>query len=142
MTTARMVTAIAAAGLIAAAITAATATAGGPGGTVESPNDISAAVGTGEFEGALVGFYATGPTNDAASAAVLAQCQNAGGIECTTDEVTNNLCIVSAADDVSDVVAGGGGPTVQAAFDDARNRAAANNTPFGPEAAIVISACP
>jgi len=138
-----MVTAIAAAGLIAAAITAATATAGGPGGTVESPNDISAAVGTGEFEGALVGFYATGPTNDAASAAVLAQCQNAGGIECTTDEVTNdNLCIVSAADDVSDVVAGGGGPTVQAAFDDARNRAAANNTPFGPEAAIVIPACP
>ncbi|WP_369816690.1 DUF4189 domain-containing protein [Mycobacterium sp. E740] len=110
---------------------------------VEDPEDVSAAVGTGNFEGALVGFTATGDTNDEAAAAVIAQCQSAGGVECTSDEVTNdNLCIVSVADDENDVVAGGAGATVEAARADAVNRAAANNTPLGPSAQIVVSACP
>ena len=139
----RLVSAIAAAGLIGAGISAGTAWAGGQGGVVENPEDISAAVGTGLFDGALVGFTATGDTNEEASAAVIAQCQGAGGVECTSDEVTNdNLCIVSVADDVSDVVAGGAGATVEAARADAFNRAAANNMPLDPTASVVISACP
>ncbi|WP_234806153.1 hypothetical protein [Mycolicibacterium celeriflavum] len=143
MVNTRLVSVIAAAGLIGAGISAGTAWAGGQGGVVEDPEDISAAVGTGVFEGAVVGFTATGDTNEEASAAVIAQCEQAGGVECTSDEVTNDrLCIVSVADDVSDVVAGGAGVTVEAARADAFNRAAANNTPLSPTAPVVISACP
>lgn len=143
MVNTRLVSAIAAAGIVGAAISAGTAWAGGQGGVVEDPEDISAAVGTGLFEGALVGFTATGDTNEEASAAVIAQCQSAGGVECTSDEVTNdNLCIVSVADDVNDVVAGGAGPTVEAARADAFNQAAAHNSPMDPSASVVISACP
>jgi hypothetical protein len=116
--------------------------AGGPGGVVEDANDISVAVGTGVFIDGLVGFRATGATNEEASARVIAQCQSAGGQECTSDEVTNdNLCIVSVADDGNDVVAGGAGVTVEAARNDAFARAAANGTALGPTAAIVISDC-
>jgi hypothetical protein len=116
--------------------------AGGPGGVVEDTNDISVAVGTGVFIDGLVGFRATGATNEEASARVIAQCQSAGGQECTRYEVTNdNLCIVSVADDGNDVVAGGAGVTVEAARNDAFARAAANGTPLGPTAAIVISDC-
>ncbi|OBI71184.1 hypothetical protein A5663_09895 [Mycobacterium sp. E740] len=143
MVSKRSVSMIAAACIVGAGISAGAAWAGGPGGVVEDPEDVSAAVGTGNFEGALVGFTATGDTNDEAAAAVIAQCQSAGGVECTSDEVTNdNLCIVSVADDENDVVAGGAGATVEAARADAVNRAAANNTPLGPSAQIVVSACP
>ncbi|MDH6198903.1 hypothetical protein M2272_005567 [Mycobacterium frederiksbergense] len=140
----RVVSAILAAGVIAAGVTAGTAWASGPGGYSEDPEGVSVAVGTGEFEGSLVGFTATGNTNDEASAAVVAACQNAGGIECTSDEVTNdNLCIASvAASNGSGVVAGGAGATVDAARADAFNRAAANNTPLDPAAKVVVSACP
>lgn len=76
------------------------------------------------------------------SIALIAQCQSAGGQECTSDEVTNdNLCIVSVGDDSNEIVAGGAGVTVEAARDDAFQRAAANGTPLGPTAAIVISDC-
>lgn len=140
----RLVSSIAAAGIVAAGITAGVAWAGGPGGVVEDPEDIYEAVGTGSFSGFEVGYRASGDSADEASQGVLAQCQADGGIDCTVDEVTNdNLCIVSVADDVTDVVAGGAGPTVEAAKADAIARAAANGTPFDlASAAVVISACP
>jgi hypothetical protein len=138
----RLVAPLVAAGVIAVGISTGTAWAGGPGGTVENSTEISVAVGTGVFIDGLVGFTATGATNDEASARVIAQCQSAGGQECTSDEVTNdNLCIVSVADDGNEVVAGGAGVTSEAARDDAFQRAAANGTPLGPTAAIVISDC-
>lgn len=143
MTKGRMIAALVAPVVIAIG-TSATAWAGGPGGYVDdASDDVSEAVGTGVFTDGLVGFRATGDTNDEAAAAVIAACQNAGGQDCTSDEVSNdNLCIVSVADDQTDVVAGGAGPTVEAARADALARAAANGTAFGPGAAVVISACP
>jgi enamine deaminase RidA (YjgF/YER057c/UK114 family) len=142
MANTRLISAIAAAGFLAAGVPAGIAWAGGPGGTVEDTN-ISAAVGTGTFVGELDGFTGFGATNEEASASVLAQCNAAGGVDCTVDEVTNdNLCIVSVADDMSDVVAGGAGPTVPAAVADAFARAAANNTPLGPNSPVVVSSCP
>ena len=138
----RLVAPLVIAGVIAAAMSTSTASAGGPGGANENSTDISVAVGTGVFIDGLVGFRATGATNDEASARVIAQCQSAGGQDCTSDEVTNdNLCIVSVADDGNEVVAGGAGVTSEAARDDAFQRAAANGTPLGPTAAIVISDC-
>jgi len=146
----RLVTAIVTAGVIAGGVSVGIAYAGGPSGTVAE--DISVAVGTGTFEdltdgvGGLMeegGFTATGPTNDAASAAVIAACQAAGGVECTADEVTNdNLCIVSVASDLTGVVAGGAGPTIEAATQDALSKAAAAGTPEGNDAVVVVSACP
>jgi hypothetical protein len=142
MANTRLIYAIAAAGFLAAGVPAGIAWAGGPGGVVED-NDISEAVGSGVFLGELDGFYGNGATNEEAAAEVLAACNAAGGVDCTVDEVTNdNLCIVSVADDVSDVVAGGAGPTVEAAVANAIAQAAANNTPFGPNPAVVISDCP
>ncbi len=139
----RLVSAIVAAGVVAAGASAGFAWAGGPGGTIDNSADTYEAVGTGTFIGELDGFRATGSTAQEASAAVIAACQAAGGVECTSDEVTNdNLCIVSVADDSSDVVAGGAGATVEAAMADAMARAAANNTPLGAGAAVVVSACP
>jgi hypothetical protein len=127
--------------VVAAGISTATAWAGGPGGVVEA-EDVSTAVGSGEFLDTLVGFVARGATNEEASAKVLAQCEAAGGVLCTADEVTNDLlCIVSVGSPTTKVVAGGAGVTVEAAFRDAINRAAANGTPEGPDAAIVVSAC-
>jgi hypothetical protein len=115
--------------------------AGGPAGTVEA--DTSVAVGTGLFSNSIVGFTATGATNDEAEAKVIAACQAAGGVECTADEVTNdNLCIASVASDLADIVAGGAGPTVEAARQDALNKAIAQGTPEGPDAVVVASACP
>ena len=144
MANTRLVSAIVAAGFIAAGISTGTAWAGGPGGTIEDTGDISEAVGTGVFEGGLVGFHASGATNEEASANVLAACEAAGGQQCTVDEVTNdNLCIVSVADDEHDVVAGGAGPTVEAAVQDALKRVdSADNTDLPPNATIVISDCP
>ncbi|OBG80050.1 hypothetical protein A5733_19525 [Mycobacterium sp. NS-7484] len=144
MVNTRWLSAILGAGVIAAGISAGTAWAGGPGGYVEGdPEDIFAAVGTGEFEGTLAGFTATGDTAEEASSAVIAACTNAGGLDCTADEVTNdNLCIVSVASDSNWAVAGGAGPTVEAARQDAFNRAAANNTPLDADSPVVVSACP
>jgi hypothetical protein len=146
----RLVMAIVTAGVLAGGVSAGIAYAGGPDGTVQE--DISVAVGTGTFEdfqdgvGGLneeVGFTATGPTNDAASAAVIAECQAAGGVECSADEVTNdNLCIVSVGSDLTDVVAGGAGPTIEAATQDALSKAAANGTPESDDAVVIVSACP
>lgn len=143
MASTRLVSSIVAAGVVAAGISVGTAWAGGPPGTGGDAEDVSVAVGTGEFQGALAGFTATGDSNDEASAAVIAACQQAGGVECTSDEVTNdNLCIVSVAANGSGVVAGGAGATVEAARADAFNRAAGNNTPLDPSAQVVVSACP
>lgn len=137
----RKVWAVLAAGIVAGGVSTGIAWAGGPGGTVEE--DMSAAVGTGIFQGALAGFTATGATNDEAAAKVIAACQAAGGLECTADEVTNeNLCIVSVASDDTDVVSGGAGPTIEAARQDALNRAIANGTPEGADATVVVSNCP
>lgn len=139
----RIVSAIAAASVIVAGISTGVAWAGGPGGVIEEAGDISVAVGTGVFEGSLLGFQADGATNDEASARVITACVDAGGALCTSDEVTNDsLCIVSVADDSNSVVAGGAGVTVEAARDDAFARALANDTPLSPAAVIVISTCP
>ena len=126
--------------IVAATISAGSAWAGGADGVV----DMSRAVGSGVLNGGLVGFTVTGPTNEAASVAAVAACQQAGAQDCTRDEVTNdNLCIASvAASNGSGVVAGGAGATVDAARADAYNRAAANNTPLDPAAKVVVSACP
>ena len=125
----RLVPAIVAAGILAVGVPAGIAWAGGPGAPSRTPTSprLSAAAFVGEMDG----FTATGATNEAASAAVLAACNAAGGVDCTVDEVTNdNLCIVSVADDATDVVSGGAGPTVEAAVADAYARAAGNNTPM------------
>lgn len=138
----RLVSAIVAAGVIAAGISVGTAWAGGPAGSIED-TDIAEAVGTGVFADELVGYLASGTTIEEAAANVIAACQAAGGSECTADEVTNDdLCIASVADDDTDVVAGGAGPTVEAARIDAIAKAAANNTPIAADAPIVISDCP
>ena len=150
MRTLHLGSAVVAAGVVAAGISTGTAWAGGPEGG--APNDLFEAVGSGTFDdtrdgpgGASteVGFRATGATAGQASAAVVAACQAAGGVDCTSDEVTNdNLCIVSVFDPGTNVDAGGAGPTVEAARQDAIQRAAANNTPLSPAAAVLISACP
>ncbi len=138
----RLVSAIVAAGAIAMGVPAGIAWAGGPSGTVED-DYISQAVGTGTFIGEIDGFTALGRTNEEASAAVLAQCNAAGGVDCSVEEVTNdNLCIVSAGDPYTGEVSGGAGPTVEAAFADAAARAATTDVPFGPDAVVIISACP
>jgi hypothetical protein len=142
MSRTRLVAPFAAAGIVAAGLSAGTAWAGGPGGAIEDSGDSSVAVGRGASVDGLVGFRATGATNDEASARVIEQCRTAGGQDCTSDEVTNDkLCIVSVADDSSKVVAGGAGVTIDAARADALQRAAANGTPLGPNAVIVISDC-
>ncbi len=134
---------IAAAGVVAAGISAGTAWAGGPGGVVENVEDMSVAVGTGVFENDLVGFVAYGDTNEEAMASVMAQCQGAGGMECTSDGATNDdLCIVSAADPNNFVVSGGEGVTVSAALQDAMADAAARNMPMSAsDSVVVISDC-
>lgn len=137
-------TAVFATGILAATVWAGSAWADGPGGVVEPDGDISVAVGSGVLDVTLVGFTATGPTNEAASAAVIAACQQAGALDCSRDEVTNdNLCIVSVgASDGSGVVAGGSGPTVETARDDAFRHAQEANAPLDPGARTLASACP
>nr|MCH9731491.1 hypothetical protein [Actinomycetes bacterium] len=133
------VSTIAAAGVIAAGMSTGTAWAGGPGGVVENVEGMSVAVGTGAFENGLVGFVGRGNTNEEASANVMAQCQGAGGMECTTDAVTNDdLCIVSAADPDNFVVSGGEGVTVSAALQDAMADAAARNMAMTGTDAVVV----
>ncbi len=119
------------------------ASAGGPDGVVEDGN-ISRAVGSGLSGGTLVGFTATGPTNDAASAALIAACQGAGAQQCSSDEVTNDVfCVVSVgADDGSGIVAGGAGPNVDAARDDAFRNVGRANLVLNPAARVLASSCP
>ncbi len=132
---------IAALGVVAAAFSMSTAWAGGPDGAVG--DDISQAVGSGVLNGTLTGFAATGSTNDAASAAVIAECQQAGAEECTRDEVTNDdLCVVSVGEDSTGVVAGGAGSTVEAARDDAVRHSVDADAALTPGARILVSACP
>ena len=117
----------------------------------EVPADLFEAVGTGTFEdpkdgpggaGVIAGFRATGATEEEASAAVIKACQDAGGADCTSDEVSNDkVCIASVADDTNDVVAGGAGATIEDAKKDALKRAADNGTPLTDKAFVVISAC-
>ncbi|CAN5274081.1 hypothetical protein BH11ACT6_BH11ACT6_50840 [soil metagenome] len=136
--------AVFAAGVLAATVWAGSALAGGPGGVVEAEGDISVAVGSGVLDVALVGFTATGPTNEAATAAMISACQQAGALDCSREEVTNdNLCVVSVgASDGSGVVAGGAGPTVETARDDAFRHAQEADAPLDPGARILASACP
>lgn len=152
MASTRRVTTMVAAGIFAASISAATALAGGPGGTIEDLSVPFRAIGTGTFENYAdgpardsteVGFSATGATAEEASAAVIAECQAAGGVDCSSDMVTNdNVCIVSVGDDATDVVSGGAGVTIDAARQDAIQRAAASNLPIDPASPVIISACP
>lgn len=139
----RLVSTIAAAGVIAAGISTGTAWAGGPGGVIENVGMMSVSVGTGAFENELVGFVAKGATNEEAAANVIAQCQTAGGMECTSDAVTNDdLCVVSAADPVNMVVAGGQGVTVAAAVEDAIQESGEDFMPMSPaEVVVVVSDC-
>lgn len=144
MVSARLVSAMLAAGAIAAAFSTGIAWAGGPPGAVDdSSDDTFGAVGTGVFSDGLVGFSATGDTAEAASADVIGQCQSAGGVDCTADMVTNdNVCIASVGDPVNRIVVGGAGVDVAAAHQDAFQRAAAAGTPLDPSAFVAVSACP
>lgn len=130
-------------GLFALVAFAPPAWAGGPGGVVE-PGVASRAVGSGVRDGALIGFSATGPTNDQAAAAVIAACQGAGAEQCSSDEQTNDVfCIVSVgADDGSGIVSGGAGPTVEAARDDAFRHVTTANLTLDPSARILAYSCP
>ena len=134
---------VAFAAVFVAVLTAGPAAAGGPDGVVEDGN-ISRAVGSGLSGGTLLGFTATGPTNDAASAALIAACQDAGAQQCSSDEVTNDVfCVVSVgAADGSGIVAGGAGPTVDAARDDAFRNVERANLMLDPAARVLASSCP
>ena len=131
------------AGVVAAIAVAGPAWAGGPDGVVES-DVVSRAVGSGLRDGVLVGFSASGPTNTAASAAVIEVCQNAGAEQCSSDEVTNDVfCVVSiGADDGSGIVAGGAGLTVDAARDDAIHNVGRADLVIAPDARVLASSCP
>ena len=146
MVNARWLSAVTAAfvsAVVAGTLASGPAWAGGEGGVVENPNDMSAAVGSGVINGTIVGFTATGPDNEAAMANVVAACQAAGAEQCTADEETNDrLCIVNVDHQASGVVAGGAGVTVEEARQDAMNRAAANNTPLDASDPILASSCP
>lgn len=145
-----------AAGVSAAGISFGIAWAGGPGGTVDdspgppgSYGGMFSAVGSGTFvdpsnqDSVEVGYNAYGNTEAEAESSLIGQCVADGGQNCSADMVTNdNLCIVSLADDTTDVNAGGAGPTVEAARQDAIARAAANGTPVSPQAVVLISDCP
>lgn len=143
MIPARLAPTIFAVGVVVATSSAGSAWAGGPGGAVENIDDYSQAVGSGVLNGSLVGFSATGPTNEAASSAVIAACDQAGAGECTRDEVTNDaLCVVSVGEDSSGVVAGGAGPTVDAAREDAFRHSIDADAALTQDARVLVSACP
>ena len=143
MTVVRRVSGFLFAAMAVALASTSPAWAGGPDGVVEDGN-ISRAVGSGLSNGTLVGFTASGATNDAASAALIAVCQNAGAQQCSSDEVTNDVfCVVSVgADDGTGIVAGGAGPTVDAARDDAFRNAGRANLVLDPAARVLASSCP
>lgn len=143
MVSTRLVSAILAAGVVAAGISTGTAWADGPGGVVENVDHMSVAVGTGVFEYDLAGFFASGATNEEASANVIAECEAAGGMYCTADMATNDAnCIGSFADPVNMVVGGGAGATVEEARQNAIQEAIANNMPVSePDVFVVIADC-
>lgn len=122
---------------------ASAAWAGGPDGVVEN-SDMSRAVGSGVLDGTLTGFSASGPTNEAAVAAVVAACQNAGAEQCSSDEVTNDVfCVVSVgANDGSGIVSGGAGQSVEAARADAYRNVSRANLVLDPGARVLASSCP
>ena len=134
---------LAATGFSTATILSVPAWGGGPGGVVET-GVVSRAVGSGVRDGLLTGFSATGATNEAASAAVIADCQSAGAEQCSSDEVTNDVfCVVSVgADDGSGVVAGGAGATVDAAREDAFRNVGRANLTLDPNARVLAWSCP
>ncbi len=140
----RMASTVFALGVVVSTLSAGSAWAGGPDGVVEGGDDLSRAVGSGVLDGALAGFSAAGPTNEAASAAVIAACQQAGADQCSRDEVTNdNLCVVSVgASDDSGIVSGGAGPTIEAARADAFAHSQDADAPLDPGARILVSVCP
>lgn len=119
------------------------AVAGGPGGVVED-TVVSRAVGSGVLGGTLVGYTATGPTNETAAAAVVSVCQAAGAEQCSSDEVTNDVfCVVTVgADDGSGIVAGGAGATVGEARGDALANAVRAGVTLDPAARVLASSCP
>lgn len=131
------------AGLLCTVALAAPAWAGGPGAVVDT-GVVSRAVGSGVRDGLLVGFVATGPTNEMAANAVIAACQAAGAEQCSSDEQTNDIfCIVSVgADDGSGIVSGGAGATPEAAREDAFRHVAQANLTLDPSARILASSCP
>jgi hypothetical protein len=131
-----------AAGLLCVVAMAPPAWADGPGGVVDS-GAVSRAVGSGVRDGTLIGYSATGPTNDLAASAVIAACQGAGATECSSDEESNDTnCIVTVgADDGSGVVSGGAGPTVEAARDDAFRHVSAAQLTLAPDARVLASSC-
>ena len=153
MATHRWASALVAAGAITGVLLTGTACSSGQKDdtATEVPADLFEAVGTGTFEdladgpggaGTIAGFRAVGATAEEASNAVIKACQDAGGQDCTSDEVSNDkVCIASVADDTNDVVAGGAGATVEDAKKDALKRAADNETPLTDKAFVVISAC-
>lgn len=131
------------AGLLCAVALAPPAWAGGPGGVVDT-GVVSRAVGSGLRDGTLIGFTATGPTNEMAASAVIAACQAAGAEQCSSDEQTNDVfCIVSVgADDGSGIVSGGAGATPEAAREDAFRHVGQANLTLDPVARILASSCP
>ncbi|MCH9666470.1 MAG: DUF4189 domain-containing protein [Actinomycetia bacterium] len=139
----RLFSGIVAGGVFAAGVSAGTAWAGGPAGVTENVDHMSAAVGTGVFANGLMGFIATGATNEEAMANVIAKCSAEGGMYCTSDMATNeDNCIGSFADPVNMVVGGGAGATVEEARQNAIQEAAANNMPVSePDVFVVISDC-
>ncbi|MFZ0834519.1 MAG: hypothetical protein WAM92_15855 [Mycobacterium sp.] len=129
------------AGAIAATISTSPAWADGPGGEVE-PGVMSRAVGSGVIDGMLVGYMASGATNDEAEAAVIAVCEGAGADQCTSDEVTNaDVCVVSIGEDDSGLVAGGAGHTIEEAFSNAVYNAAEFDQVLHQTGRILISSC-
>ena len=139
----RLVSAIMAAGVITAGISTGTAWAGGPGGVVENADDMSAAVGTGVFIDELAGFLALGNTNEEAMANVVAQCEAAGGMACSSDMATNmDNCIGAFADPVNMISGGGVGATIEEARQNAIQRAIDANIPVSPpDVFLVIADC-
>ena len=139
----RLVSAIMAAGVITAGISTGTAWAGGPGGAVENVDQMSAAVGTGVFIDELAGFLALGNTNEEAMANVVAQCEAAGGMACSSDMATNmDNCIGAFADPVNMISGGGVGATIEEARQNAIQRAIdANMAVSAPDVFVVIADC-
>ena len=139
----RLVSAIMAAGVITAGISTGTAWAGGPGGAVENVDQMSAAVGTGVFIDELAGFLALGNTNEEAMANVVAQCEAAGGMACSSDMATNmDNCIGAFADPVNMISGGGVGATIEEARQNAIQRAIDANIPVSPpDVFLVIADC-
>ena len=135
----RSVSAVFAAGVVTAGAVAAMVSTG-PAWADDA--GMSRAVGSGVIDGVLVGYMASGATNDEAEAAVLAVCQNAGADQCTSDEVTNaDVCVVSVGEDDSGLVAGGAGHTIEEAFANAVENASNFDQVLDPTGRVLISSC-